>query len=159
MQKKIVGILVGTLLIAAAVLPVAGTMNVITDNSPPNKPIVTVPEKVTRGKLFTVDAVSSDPDGDAVYYRDEFMGCAGRWIGPYPSGQKYSYKIFLTVFPGTYTLGVQAKDINEAESEWTYVQFNVTKNKAINTPFLNFLQQYLNLFPILRLLFQRLGLR
>jgi len=158
MKKKIVGILVCMLLVITINLIAvsAQKMNVITDNSPPSNPIVTIPEKVIRGKLFTVEAVSTDPDGDDVYYRDEFMGCAGRWIGPYPSGQKYSYKIFLTVFPGTYTLGVQAKDINEAESEWTYVQINVTKNKAINTPFLNFLQQYPNLFPILRLLFQRI---
>jgi hypothetical protein len=157
MQKKIVSILVCMLLIITTtfIAVSAQKINVITDNSPPNKPIVTVPEKVTRGKLFTVEAVSTDPDGDDVYYRDEFMGCAGRWIGPYPSGQKYSYKIFLTVFPGTYTLGVQAKDINEAESEWTYVQINVTKNKAINTPFLNFLQQYPNLFRILQTLLQR----
>jgi hypothetical protein len=37
---------------------------------------------------------------------------------------------------------------------------NVPRNRAHNTPFLNFLQNYPNMFPILqRLLFQRLGLQ
>jgi hypothetical protein len=157
MQKKIVGILVCMLLVITItfIAVPAQKTNVITDNSPPNKPIVKVPEKVRRGKLFTVEAISTDPDGDDVYYRDKFeQGCTGRWIGPYPSGQKYSYMIFLTVFPGTYNLGVQAKDIYEAESEWTYVQINMTKNSAIHKPFSNWLQNHLNLLPILSLLLQ-----
>ena len=128
-------------------------------NGPPNPPIITVPEKVRIGEFFSVEAVSTDMEGDECYYRDEFNGCTGPWFGPYPSGQVYKYTIVITGSPGTYTLGLQSKDANDAESEWVYAQINATKNKAINTPFLTFLQSFLqshpNLFPILR---QLLGL-
>jgi hypothetical protein len=100
-----------------------------------------------------VKAVTTDPESDDVYYRDKFNGCTGPWFGPYPSGQVYKYMITITSSPGMYTLGIQSKDVYGAESEWSYVQINVTKNKSINTPFQllqNFLQSHPNLFPILR---------
>ena len=122
-------------------------------NSPPDAPTLTVPEKVKRGKLFKVEVVATDSDGDDVYYRDEFNGCTSQWYGPYPSGQMYSYMMSISGAPGTYTLGVQAKDTFDAESEWVYAQINVTKSKELNNPFFNFLQTHQNLFSILRYLF------
>jgi len=146
------------LLIAIAMflstVAIANTM----DNEPPDPPIITAPEKVQRGKLFTVEAVTTDPEGDDVYYRDEFKGCAGPWFGPYSSGQVYKYMITITGSPGSYTLGIQSKDAHDAESEWSYVQINVTKIKTINTSFQwlkTWLHSYPNMFPILR---QLLGL-
>ena len=44
-------------------------------------------------------------------------------------------------------------------SEWSdRVSVVMPRNKAINTPLLNFLQQHPNMFPLLQLLIQRLGL-
>ena len=127
-------------------------------NEPPTAPIITVPEKVKIGELFPVEAVSTDFDGDELYYRDEFNGCTGPWFGPYPSGQVYKYTIMITGSPGTYTLGLQSKDVHDAESEWVYAQINATRNKAINNPILQFLQSHPNLFPILQKLLLRFGL-
>lgn len=121
-------------------------------NGPPNPPTITVPEKVQRGKLFKVELITNDPEGDYISYRDEFNGCTSQWYGPFLSGQKYSYMMSISGAPGTYTLGAQAKDIHDAESDWAYAQINVTKSKEILTPFLNFLQNHPNLFPILRYL-------
>ena len=121
-------------------------------NAPPSAPVVTVPDKVRRGKLFKVEVVSTDPDGDDVYYRDELNDCTSQWYGPFPSGQKYSYMMSISGAPGTYTLGVQSKDTFDAESEWTYSQINVTKNKELNNPLLRFLQFHPNMFPIIRYL-------
>jgi len=125
-------------------------------NEPPTPPKITCPENVKIGKPFPVEAVSTDPEGDECYYRDEFNGCTGPWFGPYPSGQAYKYSILITGSPGTYTLGLQSKDTHDAESEWVYVQINATKNKAINTPFINFLQSHPNLFPLLQKIIQQL---
>ena len=124
-------------------------------NAPPNAPSITVPETVRRGKLFTVEVVTIDPDGDDVYYRHKSNGCISDWFGPCPSGEKYSFKMSIIGAPGAYTIGVQAKDIHDAESEWAYAQINLTKDKTITSSFLNLLQNHPNLFPILR---QLLGL-
>ena len=46
---------------------------------------------------------------------------------------------------------VKAKDVYGAESEWSDpLPVSMPKNKAINTPFLNFLENHPNLFPLLR---------
>ena len=156
-RKQILKITSVLLIAIAMFLSTVAIANTI-DNEPPNAPIITAPEKVQRGKLFTVEAVTTDPEGDDVYYRDEFNGCTGPWFGPYPSGQAYKYMITIRGSPGSYTLGIQSKDAHEAESEWSYVQINVTKNKAINTPFQwlqKFLQSHPNMFPIIK---QLLGL-
>lgn len=127
-------------------------------NEPPTPPKITCPENVKIRQLFPVEAVSTDSDGDDCYYRDEFNGCTGPWFGPFPSGQVYKYSIVITGSPGTYTLGLQSKDVHDAESEWVYVQINATKNKAINNPILNFLQSHPNMFPLLQKLLLRFGL-
>ena len=43
-------------------------------NQPPNAPSISVPDKVPRGKMFKLEVATNDPDGDDVYYRDEFNG-------------------------------------------------------------------------------------
>ena len=62
----------------------------------------------------------------------------------------------LTGALGTYTLGIQAKDINDAESEWAYAHINVTKDKAINNPFQKVLQNFFESHPNIFLLMQKL---
>jgi hypothetical protein len=57
---------------------------------------------------------------------------------------------------GTYTIEAKAKDIWGAESDWAELVVTMPRNRATyNILFLWFLEQ----FPILRLLFQRLGLQ
>ena len=129
-------------------------------NNPPGAPTITAPEEVKRGRFFNAKVVTTDPDDDDVYYKFEVDGHNAGWNGPFASGKVYKHWINFGVPPGTYILGVQAKDIHDAEGEWSYVEIYVkSKNRAINIPFLNFLQNHPHLFPILhRLLLQRLGL-
>lgn len=131
---------------------------IVIGNQPPNAPNIIVPDKVQRGKLFKVEVVTTDPNSDDVYYRDEFNGCTSQWYGPYLSGQKYSYMMSITGSPGTYTLGVQAKDTFDLESDWAYAQINVTKSKELNYPFLVLLNKNQNLYPIIKHLLQLFGL-
>ena len=152
-MKKLIWILVCMLLVMTIpfVTVSAQKINIITDNSPPNIPIVTVPENVKIGELLEIKVVAIDPDGNDVYYRiKDFKGRIFVWYGPHPSGVEQFYGGLRIFFPGSYTIGAQARDIYNAESEWTYVQFNVTmpRNRAVNNPFLDFLQQHPILFPI-----------
>jgi hypothetical protein len=57
---------------------------------------------------------------------------------------------------GKYEIRVKAKDILGAESDWSDpLSVFMSKNKAINTSFLTFLENHPHLFPLLR---QILGL-
>ena len=80
------------------------------------------------------------------------------WIGPYLSNEKV---ILAHTWEQkeTYILKAKAIDIHDAESDWTTLTVTLPRNKAINTPFQSFLQKHPNLFPIIRLLLQRLGLQ
>ena len=116
-------------------------MDRIRGNSPPSAPDILVPEKVRRGKLFNVTVVSTDPDGDNVYYRYKSNNCTSSWFGPFPSGENYTFKLSIIGTPGVYTIGVQAKDINEAESNWSYADINVPRSREITFWFFIFIQK------------------
>ena len=161
-KKLLIASIFATLMLLVPMTSVVGVIskNVTADNQPPNPPSITVPDTITVGKWFKIKAVITDPDGDNVYIRFNasiLPDLPAFWWGPIPSGITYIGLVKYRGPLGTYTIGVQAKDVYDAESEWTYVQFNVTKNKTINIPFLNFLQSHPYLFPILQkiLLLQR----
>ena len=48
----------------------------------------------------------------------------------------------------------QAIDFNDADSEWSELTVTMSKNKAINKPFLNWLQNHLNLLQFLQKILQ-----
>ena len=72
------------------------------------------------------------------------------WWGNITSGTTYEVGVTYWGPVGTYTIGVQAKDAYDSESEWAYVQLNITKSKTIIPSFLQFLKNHPNLFPILQ---------
>jgi len=130
---------------------------IINNNSPPDAPTVTCPEEVKRGQTFNIKVFTIDPDGDDVYYRVKIAGSANDWKGSFPSGVEQDQNLNLLSPAGTYELGVQAKDVHGAESDWTYVEVSVkAKSKgidSINTLLFNkLLENYPNMFPLLRLL-------
>ena len=129
------------------------TNRMIRLNSPPDPPTLTAPEQVGRGKTFTVQTVTTDPDGDDVYYRYELVGDMDTWKGPFPSGAEHDQKFNFIVPTGTYVLGAQAKDIYGAESEWTYTEITVIKSKSLTSPLITILHKYPQLSPLLRLVF------
>ena len=163
MKKKILVILICTLLITtlASFTTTAKkcerkpSTHITRQNSPPDIPTVETPEIVVRGHWFHIKTITTDPNNDNVYYKYDIDGHDYGWVGPFKSGEEHIEKVMVIVPVGTYTLGVQAKDIHGAESGWDYSIFNVIKTKSAISPFLNFLQNYPNLFPILR---QLLGL-
>lgn len=132
--------------------------------NPPNKP--SKPSGQTNGKagiLYTYTTNTTDPDGDQVYYKwDWGDGSYSDWLGPYNSGIEASASQAWA--KGSYNIKVKAKDIHGAESDWSDpLNIKMPKNKAINTLFIsflqNFLQSHLNIFPILQKIIQKSGIQ
>jgi len=124
---------------------------VISGNDPPNKPTITGPISGKAGKSYTYSAHTIDPDGDQVYYLFDWDdGTNSGWTGPYNSGQTVSSS-HIWAAQGTYQIKVKSKDINDAESVWSDpLPITMPKNKAINIPFLNFLENHPYMFPLLQ---------
>ncbi|KYK21849.1 hypothetical protein AYK24_08650 [Thermoplasmatales archaeon SG8-52-4] len=119
------------------------------NNSPPYPPNITVPDKIITGKWFKIKVSITDPDSDNVYIRFNasiLPDLPEYWFGPIPSGTIFSSWVKYKGPTGSFTIGVQAKDTYDAESEWTYVKINIYKNKAINTQFLNFYNRIISNF-------------
>ena len=156
MNKKIVGIFVCILLLSMAYSVVAEQkmineydkdeyqgINVI-GNSPPTDPIITCPDVVRKNNIFFVKAVSTDPDNDQIFYRIKVGDDSNpsQWIGPRDSGQGYITGMGIFQYTGDITIGFQAKDEYDAESDWSYHTVNLTKvkSKLIISPLINILQ-------------------
>jgi len=100
----------------------------------------------------TFTASTTDPDGDNIYYLfewgdDTFSG----WIGPYNSGQTAEASHKWTK-KGDYQIRVKAKDDHGVQGEWSDpLPISMPKIKPIvNTPFIDFLERFPHLFPIIR---------
>ena len=122
-------------------------------NNPPNKPNKPWGERSGKiGQNYTYITNTTDSDGDNVYYMwDWGDGTNSSWLGPYGSGlDKGASHAWDS--KGTYSIRVKAKDIYNDESEWSEpLVLSMPRNRAINTPFIKFLQQH----PILYQFFQR----
>ena len=136
------------------------TLAIRGDSQAPNKP--ETPSGLANGKIgttYTYSTNATDPDGDQVYYLfnwgdDSYSG----WVGPYNSGVTGSASHKWTL-EDTYEIKVIAKDENGVIGTWSDpLPVTMPRNRNLNTPFLKFLQQHPNLFPILQklLLLQRL---
>ena len=97
---------------------------------------------------YTFSAV--DLNEDDVYLNVEWGdGTTTGWIGPYSSGQEI-------VLPhsweeeGTYLIRAKAKDINEAESDWSTHSVSTPKTRTFDTLFLRLLAQRFHLLSILQ---------
>jgi hypothetical protein len=126
----------------------------------PNKPSTPVgPPSGKIGEEYTYSSSTTDPDNDQIYYRFDWGdGTDSGWLGPYESGEVCEASHIWTV-KGNFEIKVRAKDTNDLVSDWSDpLSVTMPRNKAINRPFLNFLQNHPYLFTILRLLIQRLGL-
>jgi len=119
-------------------------------NYPPNLPNIDGPSSGKAGEKHIYMISSTDPEEDIVYYYIDWGDESNSgWLGPYDSGYaiNQSHTWYLK---DTYIIKVKAKDSNEQESDWATLEVSMPKNKAINTPFLDFLENHLHIFPILR---------
>ena len=126
-------------------------------NEPPTAPDIDGPTSGKAGVPQDYTFTSTDPDGDNVSICIEW-GCGESECSDFvPSGEPVLLSHTYTA--GTYIIRAQAKDISQAESDWSELEITMPRNRAINMPFLNFLQNHPNMFPLLQMLLQRLGLQ
>ncbi len=129
------------------------------ENQPPGIPTITGETNGDAGTEYEYSFKSIDPDDDDVYYEILWGdGTFEEWIGPHISGEEIIVSHTWDE-QGTYFIRARAKDTYDAIGGWGELEVTMPRNRAITSPFLNFLQQHPNLFPLLRLLLQRLGLQ
>jgi hypothetical protein len=128
-------------------------------NLPPNAPTIYGPLNGKAGTSYNYTFNSIDPEHDYVsYYIKWGDGHIENWDGPHPSGTDFEIAHTYTKL-GTYLIEAKAKDSNGFESNWSKMEVDMPRNKVVIRPVLNFLQSHPNIFPLLQLLIQRLGLQ
>lgn len=99
--------------------------------------------------LFTIDL-----DGDIIYYIVDWGdGNNSGWLGPYNSSEAIIIS-HIWEEKNEYKIKVKAKDIYDAESNWTTLEVSMQKNKIINIPslFIRLMEKHSCIFHLLRFL-------
>jgi len=122
-------------------------------NDSPDKPIIEGSSNGKAGEVYEYTFITSDPEGDDVYYWIEWGDdTVEEWIGPHASGKSVTLGHSWSK-KGNYTIGCKARDIYDAESDWATLEVTMPKNKAFNFnfPLLSWLfERFPNAFPMLR---------
>ena len=130
-------------------------------NEPPESPSITGATNGNPRREYYYRFSAIDPDENPVsFYVDWGDGTITDWSG----GGEGNYKmdecasgetVFIKhvyLIRGTYTIKAKARDGFGGESDWGTLEVSMPKNKATNTPFIRFLENHPNMFPILRCL-------
>ena len=118
-------------------------------NQAPSIPSITGTTNGDVGTSYTYTFTSTDLDGDQVSYYVEWGDTTNTgWFGPYASGAPQT-KSHTWTSQGTFTIKAKAKDIHGAESDWGELSVSMPRNRAVNTPFLNFLENHPILYQLL----------
>jgi photosystem II stability/assembly factor-like uncharacterized protein len=129
------------------------------DNNPPIAPTILGTTNGKPGVEYTYTFNSVDPEGDELVYCLQWGDGTGEiCFGPYLSGEDVTASHIFEE-EGSYTIRVKAEDTSEEESPWGELKVSMLRYKAINSPFLNWLQSLPNIFPLLQSLLQRFGLQ
>jgi len=124
----------------------------LSNNTPPNVPDISGPSSGTIGISYQYNFVTTDPEGDDVYYWIEWFedDPSAKWEGPYSSSETITLNHTWSE-QGTYIITAKAKDIYGAESEWGYLEVTMPRNKIYVNQQLN---EQLNQQLILKILEQ-----
>ena len=119
-------------------------------NEPPAEPDINGPDKGKAGEEYCWTFQAVDPDGDDVKFVIDWGDGSTEETDCIPSGQSIEVCHTYTE-EGVYTIKVKAVDCPHGlESDWSTFTVTMPRNKAIYNPFLQFLKNHPNLFPILR---------
>ena len=104
-------------------------------SNPPATPTLTGPDTGVVNEMYTFSAVTTEPDGEDVYYYFEWGdGTNSGWLGPYDSGQQaVAQKSWSAA--GNYTVRAKAKDSNQVSSGWSIpLVVMIMTDRPPNTP-------------------------
>jgi len=125
-------------------------------NEPPNAPDIDGPLSGDPGTSYDFIFNAVDPDGhDVKYYIDWGDGNTDE-TGLNPSGEDVTVSHTWTK-SGKYTITAYAEDSKGSTGPSSTFQVTMPKDKAFNSPFLQFLHSHPYLFLLLQKLIQQLG--
>ena len=129
-------------------------------NEPPGAPLISGPSTGSPGRSYTYAFVSSDPDGDDLYYNILWGdGTFEDWFGPNESDRIVSVN-HTWAKRGTYTITARARDIYGSTGEWATLKIRMPRNKLVTNSFIlrfyEFLEHILYRFPLLKFLLLRI---
>jgi len=161
-MKKKIGVLICMMLLLSMTFSVVNGKNINKDNSeitnylensPPSNPVLTAPDSATKNSKFVIKATSTDPEGDQIYYRFKIEEDSPprSWKGPYNSGYQFKLNVRLIGYSGDLIIGFQAKDSNNAESEWSYHTITYSRERPRTFAFEHLLRSFPLLSQILKL--------
>jgi hypothetical protein len=128
-------------------------------NQIPDKPTITGPANGIINIPYPYIILGNDPGGHIIYYWVDWGdGNNTGWLGPYISGSPTIPLIHTWTTQGTFNVKAKIKDICDVESPWGELEVNMPREKTIKKPFIQYLQNHPNLFPLMQLLLQRLAL-
>jgi hypothetical protein len=79
-------------------------------SNPPATPVLTGPDSGVINEMYTFNAVTTDPDGDDIYYLFNWgNGHDSGWLGPFASGNT-AIGSYAWSTPGSYDITAEAKD-------------------------------------------------
>ena len=126
-------------------------------NDPPGAPVIDGPPSGNPGIEYEYVFNSVDPDGDDVRFHIDWGDGNEEWTPYGPSGTDKSVTHIWDV-TGTYIITVSAEDTFGNIGLSTTFTVVIPRDKAINIPFLQFLQNHPNMFPLLQKILLQFGL-
>ena len=117
------------------------------DNNRPYSPSIDGPNSGTAGVIYNYDFTADDPDSDNMTYHVEW-GDGGVDEGFVESGGAFTLTHSWDA-KGDYTIKAKLIDEFGAESDWGELEVTMPRTRAVNTPFLNFLEQHPILYQLL----------
>ena len=125
--------------------------NIILENTRPDKPLTpSGPTSGKTGNYYDYSTNCIDPDGDLLCYHFSWGDYNESIYGWVESGELVTEQCHWNNI-GDYELKVRTRDEHGYVSEWSDpLTVSMPKNKPINTPFLQFLENHQYLFPLLR---------
>ena len=125
-------------------------VNVGIDEEPPTIPDINGETNGKNGNEYEYSFLSIDANGYDIYYHVDWGdGSEEEVIGPTFSGVAAAAK-HTWAEPGIYLIRAKAKNTIDLESDWGTLEISMPKNKPIIIPFLNYLENHPNMFPLLK---------
>lgn len=115
--------------------PVNASLQVL-ENMAPLSPIIAGESRGKAGEESEFGFITSDPEGHQVLYYVEWGDTSNSgWFGPYLSDEEISLSHTWDE-KGTYSIRAKAKDVHNAESDWTVLEVQMPRsfqNQLFNT--------------------------
>ena len=120
------------------------------ENHAPETPEIDGPNSGAPGNEYIYTFISSDSDEHDIIFEVKW-GDGTEEISLYSiaSGSPENYT-HIWNSEGTYTLQTRAIDYYGDESDWATLEVSMPKNKAMDTPFLSFLENHPHMFPLIQ---------